>query len=1756
MLTAFVMACSGLAAIVGLQVAGGSPAGASALAGHVIHKAGSSNGGDCPTNFPGITDSNVVCGRYTDGGTVNFSAPTGYVFTSFPYVFYGGPAVVNGIPVAGECNLSGAAAMVSAVAYGQNSFTFDAIYSFFQGDPCGGVQKHLFIVARYSPTISNIPSVASPGGSFTPSVLADGSASVSSSTPGICGVQANGSVSYLAAGTCTLTAHGGTIQSFISNPFGSPYGLAVDTSGNVYVADADGGSVYRLSPDGFGGYVQSTVATGFNSPQDVAIDSSGKIYVAECGGGKVDVLTPDGFGGYTRSPISASFNVPHGVAVDASGNIYVADIGGNQVYVLSPNGSGGYTQNSIGSGFSGPSSVAVDASGHVFVGSWGSPYVYELSPNGTGGFNDPSTIATGFLGANGIAVDALGKVYVSDYYGNRIALLRPDSNNPGSYLQTNFLSEVNYAVSVTLDASGTVYMVAASDKRIRKIGPSTGVPQSFVIQPTISNIPTSVTVGGMFSPSVSEGTSTGGTSVTSSTPSICGVNNDGSVSYLAAGTCSLISHVDATQTTIDSGFPQPAGVAVDASGNVYVADSNNNRVVAVSPTGAQTDIGSGFNQPLGLAVDALGNVYVADLGNNRVEKITPNGTQTTIGTGFLNPYNVAVDASGNVYVADYGNRRVEKITPNDIQTTIGSGFSYPVGVAVDASGNVYVADIDLDQVVKVVPAVDGATQSFVIQPTISNIPISATVGGSFIPVVNKGASSGTASVASSTPLVCRANGDGSVSYLAAGTCTVTSNISFIQATLGEAARAFGIAADASGNVYVSDRDWGQVQALRPDGSGGYTPTTIGSGLNQPYGVAVDASGNIYVADSNNGLVQALRPNASGGYTKFAIGSGFSAPYGVAVDASGNVYVADTYNHQVVALRPNGSGGYTPTTIASGFRYPAGVAVDTSGNVYVTDWGHNQVVALRPDGSGVYTPTTIAYELNGPRGVAVDASGNVYVADSSHNQVVALRPNGSGAYTPTNIGSGFNYPFAVAVDASGNVYVADTNNNRVVALSGGLSGAAQSFSVAPTISNMPTSATVGGSFTPVALGATSVTSSTPGVCGVNVDGSVSYLSVGTCTLATHLGGGQSIIGTGMESPHSGIAFNSAGVAFVADTAANVVYSMTPYGNGGYGPKVVVASGFNNPYDLAVDPFGNVFVTDCYANRVAKLAPDGLGGYTQSTVISISNPLGVDVDAFGNLFVTSWQSGSVLEYTPGGPGSYNSPRSIGHDLYSSRGLAIDASGNLYVANSYNNQVEKLSPNGSGGYTQRVIAPSVNYPNGVAVDSLGNVFVAETGNSAIEELSPDGDGGYTMTALGSDLSSPWGVGVDAANNVYADDTGNGRIVKIVPQINGAGQSFQVTLRTPTTPTITNIPASPGVGGSFTASVSTDSDGAKSVISSSTGVCSVTTAHGSYSVRFSSFGTCSLTASVDQSSTYSQATGSAQSFSVHRTPAARTRVSVTVGTNQATVSWANPVSNGDTATHNEVVYSTDNSNWSIASATLSPSATSYTVTGLAGNTPYWFAVIALDGDHYASVPCATTQPLTPGPFAPRTPKGIFMASGDHSVTVSWANPVSNGDATVHNEVAYSTNNKTWIVATATLSPSATSYTVTGLTNGQHYWFEVIALDSSNHPSPADASTTFMTPQPIAPNGALGISVVGGVKSAKVSWTNPASNGDPCSYNVVKYSTNGSSWTIATSASAKATSFTVSGLSRSTSYYFQVVAVDASGRAGTSSQSGLIRLS
>ena len=125
------------------------------------------------------------------------------------------------------------------------------------------------------------------------------------------------------------------------------------------------------------------------------------------------------------------------------------------------------------------------------------------------------------------------------------------------------------------------------------------------------------------------------------------------------------------------GSATSSGVAVDAAGDVFVADAADNAVNEVLPDGTINTIGSGFSRPAGVAVDAAGDVFVADLGNNAVKEVLPNGTIKTIGSGFNHPGGVAVDAAGDVFVADSGNNAVKEVLPNGTINTIGSGFDQP-----------------------------------------------------------------------------------------------------------------------------------------------------------------------------------------------------------------------------------------------------------------------------------------------------------------------------------------------------------------------------------------------------------------------------------------------------------------------------------------------------------------------------------------------------------------------------------------------------------------------------------------------------------------------------------------------------------------------------------------------------------------------------------------------------------------------------------------------------------------------------------------------------------------------------------------------------------------------------------------------------------------------------------------------------------------------------------------------------------------------
>ena len=188
-------------------------------------------------------------------------------------------------------------------------------------------------------------------------------------------------------------------------------------------------------------------------------------------------------------------------------------------------------------------------------------------------------------------------------------------------------------------------------------------------------------------------------------------------------------------STIASGFSSPSGVAVDAARNIFVSDTGNNAVKKISPAGDVIILATGFNYPRGLAVDAAGNVLVADQQNNAVKKISPVGAVSVLASGFNNPQGIALDAAGNTLVADASNHAIKKISPTGAVTTIASGFAFPSGVAVDAAGNVLVADSSMIKKVSPTGAVStlansGLTYLFGISTDAAGNVLVADMGGS------------------------------------------------------------------------------------------------------------------------------------------------------------------------------------------------------------------------------------------------------------------------------------------------------------------------------------------------------------------------------------------------------------------------------------------------------------------------------------------------------------------------------------------------------------------------------------------------------------------------------------------------------------------------------------------------------------------------------------------------------------------------------------------------------------------------------------------------------------------------------------------------------------------------------------------------------------------------------------------------------------------------------------------------------------------
>jgi len=292
---------------------------------------------------------------------------------------------------------------------------------------------------------------------------------------------------------------------------------------------------------------------------------------------------------------------------------------------------------------------------------------------------------------------------------------------------------------------------------------------------------------------------------------------------------------------------------------------------------------------------------------------------------------------------------------------------------------------------------------------------------------------------------------------------------------------FGLTIDQAGNLYVADQGNSLIRKITPDNiassyAGIYNVMGRTNGVDSlssfrgAFGVAADASGNIYVADAGNNMIRLISP--AGTVSTFA-GTGvpgaadgkdtatFDSPMGVATDLTGNVYVADYENHLIRKINPAGMvstiagkagiPGFTDgVDTAARFNLPEALAVDATGNIYVADAGNDAIRKITPDGTvttlagngsaGSANGTGKSASFNSPFGIAVDGSGNVYVSDSGNNLIRKITPDGTvstfagsgkkGAANGTGSGAAFNTPAGLVVDATGNVYVSDENNNQI------------------------------------------------------------------------------------------------------------------------------------------------------------------------------------------------------------------------------------------------------------------------------------------------------------------------------------------------------------------------------------------------------------------------------------------------------------------------------------------------------------------------------------------------------------------------------------------------------------------------------------------------------------------------------------------------------------------------------------------------------
>jgi trimeric autotransporter adhesin len=754
---------------------------------------------------------------------------------------------------------------------------------------------------------------------------------------------------HLAAGSTAPSAY--TIQtvagsddsgdggSALAAALGQPEGIAVDRSGNVYVAEAANHRVRKIAP---GGTIQTIAGTG----------------VA-------------GFAGDGGPAVSAQLNQPYGLALDSQDNLYIADLGNSRVREVSSGGTiqtvaGGGSLAATGAGQGGPATLAqlieprnvtVDHGGNLYISDFGANQVYRVSSagilslvagTGTAGFSGDGTSAllAELNAPAGLAIDSSGALYIADSGNNRV---RKVYN--GVIID---VFDTPAPTGVALDSTGMLY-VAAAGYFGSVVQPIAGVTS--VRDLTVDSSGNIFTTSGAFVLEVSSG------------GALTTVAGSGGSPYFGG------DGGPATSALLNG----PAGIAVDSSGNWYIADTANNRIRMVTTSGEiSTMAGTGtagssgdngaataaeLNSPHGIAIDSAGNLYIADSGNNEVRQITPGGVISTIAGQLNNPLSVAVDGQGSVYIADSGNNQIVQVNAAGNTSTFAK-LAGVLAVAVDGSGNVVAADAS--QVWKI--------------------------------------ASDSSGNASATSIATGLTSPGSLAFAPDGTLFV---------------------ADTGANVIRELSTAGTLTAIAGNGTAGFSGDgglALEAELSAPAGIAIGANGMLLMADSGNNRIRNLTPAAAASelvtispLNAASLASGPIAPgeiitlFGAGFDPSNTQLLFDGKPGTLFYTSATQINALAPATLAPNTSTDMSILVDGAGLASSSI----PVVAAAP---GIFTTGSSG------QAAAVNQDGTVNSASNpaARESIIALYATGQGTGSPAitvNI-AGYNAPVLYAGPAPG------------------------------------------------------------------------------------------------------------------------------------------------------------------------------------------------------------------------------------------------------------------------------------------------------------------------------------------------------------------------------------------------------------------------------------------------------------------------------------------------------------------------------------------------------------------------------------------------------------------------------------------------------------------------------------------------------------------------------------------------------------------